>query len=250
MLLFLNIPLFLSFSVFQTTGPTNNDSKWVKPTKPAKQPSATSEDAESSIPEVLVVTTCTAGQSPDTLQVNASIISREGNLNDGPSPHQTDFHRISLQHSQTWTPRTTETDTASSLSTLEPPDNPLSSIHLQPIEFPDKDENPVLSPAEIPCGQLQSPINMVQCPAQVASLCTMMPPKPIPGESEEDFLRRKREYWRLKKKEQRARKAFQDRRSTPARVSKSGSSVLPAQEPQTLTGAMQVRPKVLQVRTV
>lgn len=220
----------------QTTGPTINDSKCVKP---AKQPSVTSEAAQSSISEVLVVTTCTAGQSPDTLQVNTPIISREGNVNDGSPPHQTDLYRTSFQHSQTWNPRITETDTASSLSTLEPPDNPLSSIRLQPIEFLDTDENPVLSPIKIPCGQLQNPINMVQSPAQVASLCTMMPPKPIPGESEEDFMRRKREYWRLKKKEQRARKAFQDKRRTPARVSKSSNSILPVQEPQRLMGAMQ-----------
>lgn len=39
----------------------------------------------------------------------------------------------------------------------------------------------------------------------------MVPPKPIPGESEQDFLRRKREYWRIKKKEQRARKAVREK---------------------------------------
>ncbi|KAM4714817.1 uncharacterized protein FYW61_019714 isoform 2-T2 [Anableps anableps] len=224
----------------QAAGPNIIVSKCVSPTKPAIQPSSSisSVSAVSSIPEVLVVTTCKAEQSPDTLHVKPPI-STEGNVNDGPSPHLTDFHDVTPQHCQKWTPRTTETDTASSLPTLKPPENPLASIHLQPIEFPDKHLNPILSPIKIPCAQPQSSINMVQSSAQVASLWTMMPPKPIPGESEEDFLRRKREYWRLKKKEQRAKKAFQYKKCTPTSASNSRSSALPDQELQTLTRAMQ-----------
>ncbi|MEQ2231749.1 hypothetical protein ILYODFUR_003860 [Ilyodon furcidens] len=225
----------------QTAGLNINDIKCVNATKPPIQSTSpvTSVAAVSSIPEVLVVTTCKAEQSPDALQVKLPIISTEGNVSDGTSSHLTDFAGESSQHCQNWTPRTTETDTASSLPTLKPPDNPLSAIHLHPIECPNKHQNPILSPIKIPCAQHQSPINMAQSPAQVASLSTMMPPKRIPGESEEDFLRRKREYWRLKKKEQRARKAFQEKGHTPTRASNNSSSILPAQDLQTLTRAMQ-----------
>lgn len=58
----------------------------------------------------------------------------------------------------------------------------------------------------------------------------MVPPKPIPGESEEDFLKRKREYWRIKKKEQRARKAIRDKVITPKRASTNWRPILPAQD--------------------
>ncbi|XP_036001997.1 uncharacterized protein si:dkey-28a3.2 [Fundulus heteroclitus] len=225
----------------QTAALNINAAKCMKPRKPAVQPgsSVTSVAAVSSIPEVLVVTTCKAEQSPDALQVKLPSISREGNGNDGPSPHLTEFDAESSQHCQKWTPRTTETDSASSLPMLKPPDNPLSSIHLLPVEFPNKHQNPILSPIKIPCAQLQSPLNTAQSSAQAASLATMTPPKPIPGESEEDFLKRKREYWRLKKKEQRARKAFQDKGLTPTRASNNNRSALPAQDLQTLTRAMQ-----------
>lgn len=67
----------------------------------------------------------------------------------------------------------------------------------------------------------------MQSPGQLAPISSMAPPKPIPGEAEQDFLRRKREYWRIKKKEQRARKAVQDKGITPARASNSWKPVLP-----------------------
>ncbi|KAM6949050.1 uncharacterized protein FYW47_015422 [Aplochiton taeniatus] len=57
----------------------------------------------------------------------------------------------------------------------------------------------------------------------------MVPPKPIQGESDEDFLRRKREYWRVKKKEQRARKAMKDRQLTQKRASVNWKPILPNQ---------------------
>ncbi|MEQ2169003.1 hypothetical protein GOODEAATRI_020488 [Goodea atripinnis] len=120
----------------QTAGLNINDIKCVNATKPSIQSTSpvTSVAAVSSIPEVLVVTTCKAEQSPDALQVKLPIISTEGNVSDGTSSHLTDFAGESSQHCQKWTPRTTETDTASSLPTLKPPDNPLSAIHLHPIE--------------------------------------------------------------------------------------------------------------------
>lgn len=61
----------------------------------------------------------------------------------------------------------------------------------------------------------------------------MVPPKAISGESEEDFLRRKREYWRVKKKEQRARKAI---REMGGRTPNHLRSILPAQGLHTQSG--------------
>ncbi|XP_050931445.1 uncharacterized protein si:dkey-28a3.2 isoform X5 [Lates calcarifer] len=112
----------------------------------------------------------------------------------------------------------------------EPPENPLSSINLQPIEPPGQTPNSTLSPMKIPCSQLQSPTHMIQPPTKLAPMSTMVPPKPIPGESEEDFLRRKREYWRIKKKEQRARKAIRDKGITPRRAANNWRPILPAQD--------------------
>ncbi|XP_014902569.1 uncharacterized protein LOC106956310 isoform X1 [Poecilia latipinna] len=226
----------------QAAGLDINVSECVNPSKPSIQScsSVTDRPAMSSVPDILVGSLCKTEQSPDTHCVKPPIISREGNMNDGPSSHLTDFLGVSSPHCQKWTPRATETETASSLPTLKPPDNPLTSIHLQPIELPDRHQNPILSPIKISCAQLQSPINKVESSAQAASICIMMPPKPIPGASEEDFLKRKREYWRLKKKEQRAKKAFQYKGCTSMRASSGGSSSdLPGQDLQTLTTAME-----------
>jgi len=74
---------------------------------------------------------------------------------------------------------------------------------------------------------------MTHTPTKLASITAMVPPKPIPGESEEDFLRRKREYWRVKKKEQRARKAIRDKGVTPRRAPNNLRPILPAQDTQT-----------------
>ncbi|CAM9319334.1 unnamed protein product [Lampetra planeri] len=99
-----------------------------------------------------------------------------------------------------------DVDSPSLLPTLHPPDNPLSSIDLHPIEPPLSSRLP-LSPADSPPPS----------PKQPPPPNNLPPPKPLAGESDEDFLRRKREYWRIKKKEQRARKAA--RRSSTARRS-------------------------------
>ncbi|XP_077445887.1 uncharacterized protein LOC144066318 isoform X2 [Stigmatopora argus] len=80
----------------------------------------------------------------------------------------------------------------SALPTLTPPDNPLSGIRL--------------CPAEAAVGTAPG----VGAAHSWATNVTG-PPKRRPGESEEDFLRRKREYWRIKKKEQRARKAVREK---------------------------------------
>ena len=68
----------------------------------------------------------------------------------------------------------------------------------------------------------------------------MVPPKAIPGESEEDFLRRKREYWRVKKKEQRARKAIREKGVSPGGTPNHLRSILPAQDLHTQVKAAQV----------
>ncbi|XP_028285207.1 uncharacterized protein LOC114450945 [Parambassis ranga] len=182
--------------------------------------------AVSSIPSVLVVTqTCNA----DTLQVKMPVASREQN-NTGPS----EIMSNSTVVPEKWTSRTgTDTDSAPSLPTLKPPDNPLSSINLQPIEPPGQSPNSILSPIKIPCTQRQSPTHVLQSSPKLSPMSTMVPPKPIPGESEEDFLKRKREYWRIKKKEQRARKAIRDKGLASRRVSNNWRPILPAQDLQT-----------------
>lgn len=112
---------------------------------------------------------------------------------------------------------TNTVDNASCLSILEPPDNPLCRISLQPTEPPPGTSDYTPLPPEIPCTQFQTPAcTNANIPAP---LSTMVPPKHIPGEREEDFLRRKREYWRIKKKEQRAKKAIQDKVITLNRTS-------------------------------
>lgn len=142
--------------------------------------------------------------------------------------------------SQKWMSRSTDVDSGPSLPTLKPPDNPLSSINLQPIELPGQTPDSTLSPVKIPCAQFQSPTHMIELPTKLAPISTMAPPKPVPGESEEDFLRRKREYWRIKKKEQRARKAIRDKGITSRRFSENWRPILPAQDLQTQVRAVQV----------
>lgn len=123
------------------------------------------------------------------------------------------------------------TSTATTLPTLKPPDNPLSRIKLQPIEpHGQTPQGTVLSPIKIPCPERQS----LTCSTQPVSTNSLAPPKRIPGESDEDFLRRKREYWRIKKKEQRARKAIhvkevRVRRESNERRPTSQAEELPAQ---------------------
>ncbi|KAI3376678.1 hypothetical protein L3Q82_017106 [Scortum barcoo] len=224
-----------------------NTIKGVKP--PAKpslrpKPSIASLTAVTSIPTVLVVspTSYNAEQSPDTLQVKLPVPCShrsEQNMNVGPSHIMSNSlgapenQPQAMAGSRKWVSRSIDIDSASSLPTLRPPDNPLSSINLQPIEPPGHPPNSTLSPIKIPCAQLKSPTQMMQPPTKLAPISTMVPPKPIPGESEEDFLKRKREYWRIKKKEQRARKAIREKGITPRRASNNWRPILPAQDIQT-----------------
>ncbi|XP_044041137.1 uncharacterized protein si:dkey-28a3.2 isoform X2 [Siniperca chuatsi] len=224
-----------------------NTVKGVNPrAKPALQPepSISSLTAVTSIPTVLVVspTTCNAEQSPDTLQVKLPVTSvscshksEQNNMNVGPSQIMStpENQQQAMPGSQKWMSRSTDVDSVPSLPTLKPPDNPLSSINLHPIEPPGQTPDSTLSPIKIPFAQIPSPTQMIQSPTKLAPISTMVPPKPIPGESEEDFLRRKREYWRIKKKEQRARKAIRDKGITPRRPSNNWRPILPAQDLQT-----------------
>ncbi|XP_029943986.1 serine/arginine repetitive matrix protein 2 [Salarias fasciatus] len=184
--------------------------------------------AAGSIPAVLLVSrpAVPAPRSPDSLLQL-------------PSPG-TDGNSAALQLSpvKEWTcpPEWTceGADAAPSPPTLKPPDNPLSSINLQPIEPPGPSPPAVLSPIRIPSPQPQSPAHTLPSPpARPPPASTLAPPKPVPGESQEDFLRRKREYWRIKKKEQRARKASQQKDSPPKMASSSSSRpvLLPAEDP-------------------
>lgn len=140
--------------------------------------------------------------------------------------------------SRKWTCRSTDIDPGPSLPTLKPPDNPLACINLQPIELPDHTSDSPLSPVRIPCVKSQSPTHVMDPPTKLAPISTMVPPKPVPGESEEEFLKRKREYWRIKKKEQRARKAFRDKGIPPRRSSENWRPILPTQNLQTQVRAV------------
>lgn len=108
---------------------------------------------------------------------------------------------------------------ASCFSVLEPPANPLCTLGLQPIVPLPKMSDYAPVPAESPCARFPT----AAC-AKPTPVSTMAPPKRVPGEREEDFLRRKREYWRIKKKEQRAKKAIQEKGITVNRVSSDAPS--------------------------
>ncbi|XP_034080714.1 uncharacterized protein si:dkey-28a3.2 [Gymnodraco acuticeps] len=186
-----------------------------RPLQPRRPPSSLS--AVSGVPTLLVVspTTCSANRFPDRIQVKLPVPpasrsprTQQNHMDTGQmvSTHQGD-HENQQGMTQKWTSTCTGVHKPPFLPPLKPPENPLSSINLQPIEPP---HTPSSSPIKIPCAQLQSAT-----------------PKAIPGESEEDFLRRKREYWRVKKKEQRARKAIREKGwRTPNHM----RSILPAQD--------------------
>lgn len=150
-------------------------------------------------------------------------------------------------HSQT----STSTDSSPFLPALKPPDNPLFSINLQPIE--PTGQNPDSSPSltKVPCAQNQ---NLSHEGHDGHSILTpvrpMVPPKLIPGDCEEDFLRRRREYWRIKKKEQRAKKAIREKVVAQRRTSTASSSqrsILPSQDITTQVEALQVRCEISQL---
>ncbi|XP_030017888.1 uncharacterized protein LOC115438416 isoform X2 [Sphaeramia orbicularis] len=221
----------------------SNSPKGASPAvKPAllPKPSISSVTAVTSIPSILVVSTTTStAQQPDMLQVKLPVPSREQNVSFGPSQTdpvespeiQTNWRvdqMLLVNNQQDTMPVSQNIDLAPSLPMLKPPENPLSSINLQPIEPPC--QTSTLSPIKIPCVQTQNATQTLPSPTKHVPVSTMVPPKPIPGESEEDFLKRKREYWRIKKKEQRARKAIQVKGFTSKRTSDSWRPILPSQE--------------------
>ncbi|XP_072315447.1 uncharacterized protein [Eucyclogobius newberryi] len=173
-----------SFRTVQSSGCILNKRTAIKPVLLPK-PSTESGTAVTSMPTVLLVSPTVADAGPQgTLRVKSPVCSRDRDTRCRRGDENTTVKR-------------------SVFPTIKPPDNPLSNMNIQPIE-------PSLSKLRsitIPC---QPKKNNVQYVAS-RSIGTIVPPKPIPGESEEDFQKRKREYWRVKKKEQRARKAFQDK---------------------------------------
>ncbi|CAJ1086503.1 uncharacterized protein si:dkey-28a3.2 [Xyrichtys novacula] len=216
-----------------------NSIKGVNPTvklTPQPRPSTASLTAVTNIPTVLVVSppVCNPEHSPDTLQVKPPInrVSCSEEKNPGPLKIMPDLdQKQSMPRSGKWTSRSTDMDSPPILPTLKPPENPLTSINLHPIEPPL--HTPTLSPIKVPCSPIQTPTHTVHSPTKLVPISTMVPPKPIPGESEEDFLRRKREYWRIKKKEQRARKAIREKGGAPRRSTSSWRPILPAHDLQT-----------------
>lgn len=237
----------LSQEVIQAAGPGLNNIQPVntsasQPVQP--KPCVASLTAAGSIPTTLLIspTSSDAEQSPDTLQVKLPVSS----VSCSPESQRIKYEPPQMEPScvealenqailgaQKWISGSSEVDSAPCLPTLKPPDNPLSSINLQPIELPGQTQDSTLSPTNIPGAHPQSPTDLIQLPNKLVPVTTMVPPKPIPGESEEDFLKRKREYWRVKKKEQRARKAIRDKGITPNRDPSNWKSVLPAQDVQT-----------------
>ncbi|KAI9545758.1 hypothetical protein NQZ68_033890 [Dissostichus eleginoides] len=206
------------------------------PVKRPLQPrhSHSSLSAVSGVPTLLVVspTTCSANQSPDRIQVKLPVPpasrpprTQQNHMDTGQmvSTHRGD-HENQQGMTQKWKSTRTGVHKPPFLPPLKPPENPLSSINLQPIEPP---HTPSSSPIKIPCAQLQSATHIIQTHTPT---CSMVPPKAIPGESEEDFLRRKREYWRVKKKEQRARKAIREKGVSPGRTPNHLRSILPAKD--------------------
>lgn len=226
--------------------------------------------AVTNIPTLLVVspTVATVGQPPDTLQVKPAISSlssapQQVNIKMGDLQTSTGFSPVSLpvsgerkegrlilvENKQEAAPGSSPDsplvrkwslqvqDAADSLispiPTLTPPANPLASIKLLPIEPSPSSKLPVASKphtAKSPYA-LNSQTGKMPSPASSwLPITTMGPPKPIPGESEEETLRRKREYWRVKKKEQRARKAMRDRDLSQKRASSNWKPLLPAQD--------------------
>lgn len=141
-------------------------------------------------------------------------------------------------HSQT----STSTDSSPFLPALKPPDNPLFSINLQPIEPTGQAPDPSPSLMKIPRGQIQNlPHEGHESPSTLTPVRPLVPPKLVPGDCEEDFLRRRREYWRIKKKEQRAKKAIREK------VVAQGRTILPSQDIATPVEALQVGCEVLQL---
>lgn len=134
------------------------------------------------------------------------------------------------------------TDSSPFLPALKPPDNPLFSIDLLPIEPAGQTPDSSFSLLKTPHAQIQNLTHEGQeVPTTVTPVRIMGPPKLNPGDCEEDFLRRRREYWRIKKKEQRAKKAKREKLGTQKRTSTtSWRSVLPSQDIPIQVEALQV----------
>lgn len=200
--------------------------------------------AQTAVATIVVVnpTTCNAEKLADTLQVklpvtNVSCLNERNQANVGPECRGIPGNPQGLMPvTQTRMSTSTDmlTDSAHFLLTLKPPVDP-PTISQQPIDPPGQ----TLS-QRVSSSQFQPTTYMVETPTKLAPTSTMGPPKPIPGECEQDFLRRKREYWRIKKKEQRAKKAIQDKGITAKRGSTNWEPILPAQDLPTHVRAEQV----------
>lgn len=148
-------------------------------------------------------------------------------------------------HSRT----STSTDSSPFLPALKPPDNPLFSIDLLPIEPAAQTPESSFGPVKMPHAQIQKLAREGhEVPTTLSPMRTMVPPKLNPGDCEEDFLRRRREYWRIKKKEQRAKKAKREKVGAQKRTSTSGwRPILPSQDIPIQAEALQVRCETLRL---
>ncbi|CDQ77387.1 unnamed protein product [Oncorhynchus mykiss] len=146
---------------------------------------------------------------------------------------------------------TSDTDT-SPIASLTPPPNPLTSIKLLPIQPPSQTSSftPTQAPFKYQGAQISQSGNVqnVRLPTlqgltkSPIYISPMGPPKPVPGESEEETLRKKREYWRVRKKEQRARKAMRDGEMTEKRPSVNWQPIITnTHHPQQLLEEMETQ---------
>lgn len=203
-----------------------NKSSVMKPTLLPKPCAQSGSASSANMPAVLLVSPSTSNAGPQsTLRVKSPVSSRDSDM----------------QTRRKTANRIMNITSPSSLPTLKPPANPLTSVNLLPIEPPVQNITNITNITNVtnitrnlrsitaPCPPKQN------TPLPVKSVSNLVPPKPIPGESNEDFQKRKREYWRIKKKEQRARKAIQDKdnKSPQPSCSQNLPQCTPQEPPQT-----------------
>ena len=192
------------------------------------QPSGTSCD-----PDTTMGTATAAAANKVNAPSSDGVLDGEPRLVEKPPPVTQRAATATAAAARKWTAQE-NSNAAPALATLTPPDNPLSSINLFPIEplVPTSGSSASYGGPPKPAHHAQptKPKPAQASPTKLLPISTLAPPKPIPGESQEEFLRRKREYWRVKKKEQRARKAIRDRELSQRRAPGNWKPIRPAKD--------------------
>ncbi|CAL1590717.1 unnamed protein product [Knipowitschia caucasica] len=176
--------------------------------KPALLPRPT-QSAVAGMPSVLLVSPTVANAGPQgTLRVKSPVCSRD--------PGYGSTRGIENAHVN-----------ISGFPALQPPDN-LLSINAQPAQTLGQNFSRTLRSTTVPCPPKPDNAHIIAS----RGVGSIAPPKRVSGESEEDFHKRKREYWRIKKKEQRARRAFQHKDRGPHPSCSQNQPQYTPQEPQ------------------